>query len=42
MYGLGAGWNITDNWNLRGEWTAIDVSDADFGVFSVSATYNFR
>lgn len=42
MYGVGAAFDVTDNWSLRGEWVAVDVSDADFGMFSVSATYNFR
>lgn len=42
MYGLGAAWNLNDSWDLRGEWIALDVDDADFGMFSVSATYNFK
>lgn len=42
MYGLGAAFDATDNWSFRGEWIAIDVSDADFGMFSVSASYSFR
>ena len=42
MYGLGAAWNLNDSWDLRGEWTAVDVDDTDFGMFSVSATYNFK
>ncbi len=42
MFGVGAAFDFTDNWSLRGEWVTIDVSDADFGMFSVSATYNFR
>lgn len=41
-YGLGAAFDLTDSWTLRGEWVTVDVSDADFGMFSVSATYNFR
>lgn len=41
-YGLGGAWNVTDQWMLRGEWLMVDVSDADFSMFSVSATYNFR
>ena len=42
MYGVGAAFDVTDNWSLRGEWVTVDVSDADFGMLSVSATYNFR
>lgn len=42
MFGIGAAFDITDNWALRGEWVTVDVSDADFGLVSVSATYNFR
>ncbi len=42
LYGLGADLAFADRWNLRGEWTAVDVSDADFGMFSVSASYSFR
>lgn len=41
-YGLGAAFDITRNWTLRGEWVTVDVSDADFGMLSLSATYNFR
>jgi len=42
MYGIGAAFDVTDNWSLRGEWVTVDVSDADFGMFSVAATYRFR
>lgn len=41
-YGLGGAWSLTDQWTLRGEWVTVDVSEADFSQFSVSATYNFR
>jgi len=42
MYGLGGAYSLTDRWTVRGEWVAVDVSDADFGTVAVSATYNFR
>lgn len=42
LYGLGAAMNLNDSWNVRGEWTTVDVDDADFGMFSLSAVYNFR
>ena len=42
MYGFGGMFDINDNWSLRGEWTTVDVDDADFGMLSFSATYNFR
>ena len=42
LYGLGGAWHINDAWTLRGEWTAVDVSDADFGMFSASVSYNFQ
>ena len=42
MFGLGGMFNFNDNWSLRGEWTTVDKDDADFGMFAVSATYNFR
>lgn len=41
-YGLGAAFDLTDSWTLRGEWITVDVSDADFGMASLSASYNFR
>lgn len=41
-YGLGASWNVSDVWDLRGEWLLVDVSDADVGMLSLSATYHFR
>lgn len=41
-YGVGAAWSVNDVWAVRGEWLLVDVSDADFGMVSVSATYNFR
>ena len=41
-YGIGAEMDVSDNWSLRGEWVVADVEDADFGIFSVSASYNFR
>ena len=40
-YGLGAAFDLTDSWTIRGEWVTVDVSDADFGMMSLSATYNF-
>jgi opacity protein-like surface antigen len=42
IYGLGAAWNVTDRWSLRGEWTNVDVSDADFGMVTASVSYSFR
>jgi len=42
LYGLGGAWNVTDRWSLRGEWTNVDVSDADFGMFTASVSYSFR
>ena len=42
FYGLGAGFDMTDQWTLRGEWINVNVDDGDFGMFSVAATYNFR
>jgi opacity protein-like surface antigen len=41
-YGVGGALTLNDNWNMRGEWTVVDVDDADFGMFSLSAVYNFR
>lgn len=41
-YGLGGSWHVNDAWALRGEWLMVDVSDADFGMLSVSASYSFR
>ncbi len=42
IYGVGGMFHLTDNWSLRGEWVTVDVSDADFSMLSVSATYKFR
>lgn len=42
MYGVGGQFMVNDVWNVRGEWTLVDVSDGDFGMFSVAAVYNFR
>jgi opacity protein-like surface antigen len=42
LYGLGAAWQINDAWALRGEWTMIDVSDANFGMVSAAVSYSFR
>ena len=42
FYGLGAGFDVTNNWSLRGEWIMVNVDDGDFGTFSVAATYNFQ
>ncbi|MEQ8860455.1 MAG: outer membrane beta-barrel protein [Pseudomonadales bacterium] len=42
QYGLGGAWRVNDAWAVRGEWIMVDVSDADFGMFSFSATYNFN
>lgn len=42
LYGLGAGMDLTPNWNLRGEWTMVDVDDADLSMMAVSATYRFQ
>lgn len=42
QYGVGGSWLVNDAWAVRGEWVIVDVSDADFGLLSVSATYNFR
>jgi hypothetical protein len=33
---------MTDRWSLRGEWTNVDVSDADFGMVTASVSYAFR
>jgi len=41
-YGSGAAFDLTDRWTLRGEWVTVDVSDADFGMASLSASYDFR
>jgi hypothetical protein len=41
-YGLGGALSINDSWNVRGEWSTVDVDDVDFGMFSLSAVYNFR
>jgi hypothetical protein len=41
-YGLGGMLNLNDQWQVRGEWTAVEISDADFGMVSLSAVYNFR
>lgn len=42
LYGLGGAWNFADRWSLRGEWTAVNVSDADFGMFTASVKYSFK
>lgn len=42
LYGIGGELAVNANWNVRGEWTTVNVSDADFGMFSVSAVYDFR
>ena len=42
LYGLGGAWNVNDRWSLRGEWTNVDVSDADFGMFTASVSYSFQ
>ncbi len=42
FFGLGAGFDMTDNWTLRGEWITVNVDDGNFGMFSVAATYNFN
>jgi OOP family OmpA-OmpF porin len=42
LYGLGGSWHMTDRWSLRGEWTNVDVSDADFGMVTASVSYAFR
>ena len=42
MYGVGGMFHLNDSWSLRGEWVTVDVSDADFSMLSLSATYNFR
>ncbi|HEX7037324.1 MAG TPA: porin family protein [Pseudomonadales bacterium] len=41
-YGLGGALTINDAWHVRGEWTTVDVDDVDFGMFSLSAVYNFH
>lgn len=41
-YGLGGALSINDSWHVRGEWSTVDVDDVDFGMFSLSAVYNFR
>jgi len=41
-YGIGGALTINDSWNVRGEWTTVDVDDASFGMLSLSAVYNFR
>ncbi len=42
LYGLGGAFKVNDTWMVRGEWVAINVDDASYGTFSLSATYNFR
>jgi hypothetical protein len=41
-YGLGGALTINDAWNVRGEWTMVDIDEADFGMLSLSAVYNFQ
>lgn len=41
-YGLGGAFSVNDSWLVRGEWSTVDVEDTDFGMFSLSAVYNFR
>lgn len=41
-YGLGGVLTVNDAWYVRGEWSTVDVDDADFGMFSLSAVYKFR
>ncbi len=42
IYGVGAAFRFADRWSLRGEWTMVDVSDADFGSVTASVSYSFR
>ena len=41
IYGLGAGFNVANQWQVRGEWVVADVDDADFGLLSLSLSYRF-
>jgi OOP family OmpA-OmpF porin len=38
-WAAGGKFNVTDRWSILGEYQFIDVSDADFGLFSVGVTY---
>jgi hypothetical protein len=42
LYGLDGAWHVTDRWSLRGEWTNVAVSNADFGMVTASVSYSFR
>ena len=42
LYGLGGAWHFAERWSLRGEWTNVAVSDADFGMFTASVSYSFQ
>ncbi len=42
IYGIGGAFRFADRWSLRGEWTMVDVSDADFGMVTASVSYSFR
>ncbi|MGE0622122.1 MAG: porin family protein [Pseudomonadales bacterium] len=42
IYGVGGAFRFGDRWSLRGEWTMVDVSDADFGSVTASVSYSFR
>ena len=38
-WAAGGKFNVTDHWSIIGEYQFIDVSDADFGLYSVGVTY---
>ena len=41
-YGLGGAWKLSKRWTIRAEWTQIDQTDAEFNLFTASASYSFR
>jgi OOP family OmpA-OmpF porin len=41
-YGLGAGWNFSERFSVRGEWEYFDIDDTDeVYLLSLSAVYRF-
>jgi len=41
VYGLGAAFNLTEQFQIRAEWEAIDVSGGDFNYFGVAGVFKF-
>jgi OOP family OmpA-OmpF porin len=41
FYGLGAAFNLTEQFQVRAEWEGIDVSGGDFNYFGVAGVFKF-